>query len=59
MIVFLQEGLLRWYVNGKLEAQYENKDKFANGIWKYSDWVAFVSLSTKKDKVLWQVGNLK
>lgn len=55
MVVFLAEGMIRWYVNGRLEAHYSSRE-FVDGRYRDVEWVPFVNMCTTKDKLIWQVG---
>lgn len=56
MIVFLCEGAIRWYVNGRLEAQYNSYHLINNKNYMDVEWVPFVNMCSAKDTLVWQVG---
>lgn len=56
MISLLSEGIIRWYVNGILQAQYNSQNILVDGRWKDVEWVPFVNVSTSGDMITWQVG---
>lgn len=55
MIALLAEGVVRWYVNGKLQARYDSltlSPFFSQGV----HWVPFIGMKDPQDTLIWQSG---